>query len=47
MGSGSCGVAAIKLDRKFIGIEQEQNYFDISVKRINLAKEGFYGNLKV
>ena len=34
MGSGSAGVAAKNLNRKFIGIEKEQKYFDIAVKRI-------------
>ena len=35
MGSGSTGVAAKNLNRKFIGIEQEQKYFDIAKERIN------------
>lgn len=34
MGSGTTGVAAIKLGRKFIGIEIEPKYFDIACKRI-------------
>lgn len=34
MGSGSTGVAAIKLNRKFIGIELDENYFKISKNRI-------------
>lgn len=34
MGSGTTGVAAINLDRKFIGIEIEPKYFDISCRRI-------------
>ncbi len=34
MGSGSTGVAAINTNRKFIGIELEQNYFDIAKNRI-------------
>lgn len=34
MGSGSTGVAAIKLDRKFIGMEVSPDYFEISNKRI-------------
>lgn len=37
MGSGSTGVAAVKLGRKFIGIEIEQKYFDIAAKRISKA----------
>lgn len=37
MGSGSSGVAAIKVARKFIGIEKEPKYFEIAVKRIERA----------
>lgn len=35
MGSGTTGVAALKLGRKFIGIEIEPSYFDIACKRID------------
>jgi site-specific DNA-methyltransferase (adenine-specific) len=35
MGSGSTGVAAKNLNRKFIGIEQDEKYFDIATERIN------------
>ena len=34
MGSGTTGVACMKLGRKFIGIELDKNYFDIAEKRI-------------
>lgn len=34
MGSGTTGVAAVRLGRKFYGIELEEKYFDIAVKRI-------------
>ena len=37
MGSGTTGVAAVKLGRKFIGIEIEPKYFDIARKRISEA----------
>ena len=37
MGSGTTGVAALKLSRKFIGIEIEPKYFDIACKRIEEA----------
>ena len=35
MGSGTTGVAAKNLDRKFIGIERDDNYFNIAKERIN------------
>lgn len=37
MGSGTTGVAAVKLGRKFIGIERERKYFDIACRRIEEA----------
>jgi site-specific DNA-methyltransferase (adenine-specific) len=37
MGSGTTGVAAVKLGRKFIGIEIEPRYFDIARRRISEA----------
>ena len=41
MGSGTTGVAAIQLGRKFIGIEREPKYFDIACRRIEqAAKQG-------
>ena len=38
MGSGSTGVAAIKNNFNFIGIEKEQEYMDIAKARIGYAK---------
>jgi len=35
MGSGTTGEAALRTNRKFIGIEKDPLYFDISVKRLN------------
>jgi len=35
MGSGTTGIACKNLDRKFIGIELDSNYFDIAKGRIN------------
>ena len=35
MGSGSTGVACINTNRKFIGIEKEEKYFEIAKERIN------------
>lgn len=37
MGSGTTGVACVKLGRKFIGIEIDPGYFDIACKRIKDA----------
>ncbi len=37
MGSGTTGVAAVKLGRKFIGIEIDPGYFDIACRRISDA----------
>jgi DNA modification methylase len=37
MGSASTGLAAVKLGRKFIGIEREPKYFDIACRRIEDA----------
>lgn len=37
MGSGTTGVAAVKLGRRFVGIEIEPKYFDIAVRRIEEA----------
>jgi len=37
MGSGSTGVAAVKNNRKFIGIELEKEYFNISLERLEKA----------
>ena len=38
MGSGSTGIACVKLGRKFIGIEIEPKYFDIACERIEKAQ---------
>ena len=37
MGSGTTGVASVKLGRRFIGIEIDQRYFDIACRRIEDA----------
>jgi predicted RNA methylase len=37
MGSGTTGVAAVKLGRRFIGIEIDEDYFRIAVRRISEA----------
>ena len=38
MGSGTTGVAAMNLQRAFIGIEREPKYFDIACERISRAQ---------
>ena len=38
MGTGSCGIAAKKLNRNFIGIELDEKYFNIAKDRIENIK---------
>jgi site-specific DNA-methyltransferase (adenine-specific) len=38
MGSGTTGVAAVRLGRPFIGIENDPRYFDLSCRRIEDAQ---------
>ena len=38
MGSGSCGVACVNANRRFIGIELDEGYFNIAKKRIKEAQ---------
>ena len=35
MGSGTTGIACINTNRRFIGIELEEGYYDLASKRIN------------
>ena len=37
-GSGSTGVAAVQMGRRFIGIERDPGYFDIACRRIEQAQ---------
>jgi site-specific DNA-methyltransferase (adenine-specific) len=39
MGSGTTGVACVKLGRNFIGIEKEPKYYDIAARRIAEAQQ--------
>ena len=38
MGSGSTGVAAVRMGRNYIGIERDQRYFDACCERISRAQ---------
>lgn len=40
MGSGSTGVACVNTNRNFIGIELDENYFNIAESRINQVLNG-------
>ena len=40
MGSGTTGVACVNTNRNFIGMELDENYFNIAKERIEKAKEG-------
>ena len=39
MGSGSTGVACVNTNRKFVGIELDENYYNIAEERIHKALE--------
>ena len=39
MGSGSTGVACVNTNRYFIGVEMDENYFNIATDRINKVQE--------
>lgn len=45
MGSGSTGVASLKLKRKFVGFELEPEYYNISEKRIKTAENEVLSSL--
>lgn len=40
MGSGTTGLAALQLNRKFIGIEIDKDYFNLSRERITEEANG-------
>lgn len=39
MGSGSTGIACLNTNRRFIGIELDENYYNIAKERIHNAKQ--------
>jgi site-specific DNA-methyltransferase (adenine-specific) len=45
MGSGTTGVACVKLDRKFIGVEIDPRYFDVACRRIDDAQASWAHSL--
>jgi len=47
MGSGTTGVACMNLNRKFIGIELNEKYFNIALQRIQEAKKEGKEKMKV
>lgn len=42
MGSGSTGVAAMQMGRKFIGVEIDEDYFKIACERIRKAQQQIF-----
>ncbi len=45
MGSGTTGVAAVHVGRRFIGIEKDEKYFNMAVQRMLAAVENFQERL--
>ncbi|MDB4426011.1 DNA methyltransferase, partial [bacterium] len=46
MGSGSTGVACVNTGRNFIGIELDENYFNIASERIKQSEETLKQQIK-
>jgi site-specific DNA-methyltransferase (adenine-specific) len=38
-GSGTTGVACLRLGRRFVGWEKDERYFRVAVKRLTAARE--------
>ena len=48
MGSASIGISCIQLNRNYIGIEKDENKFNIAINRINTyIKDNNLGNVNV
>lgn len=45
MGSGTAGVACVRLNRNFIGIEKDADYFEVARKRIESEQENIESTL--
>ena len=45
LGSGTTAIAAVKLNRKFIGIEKMKKYYDVADKAIKQAQADFETDL--
>ena len=45
MGVGATGVACVNINRNFIGVEIDENYFNIAQDRINKARSDWLDNL--
>ena len=45
IGSGTTAVACLKNDRKFIGFEKEEKYYNIALKRIGKFNKSYYEEL--
>lgn len=40
MGSGSTGVACVRTNKRFIGVELDRTYYDMAKQRIAAAEQG-------
>ncbi|MBT9131449.1 MAG: Modification methylase DpnIIB [candidate division WS2 bacterium] len=47
MGVGSTGIAALKMNRRFIGIEIERDYFEAAKKRLQQSQNTLFDNTPV
>ena len=45
IGSGTTAIACLKTNRKFIGFEKEEKYYNIALKRIGKIDKSYYNEL--